>query len=671
MLTLERITIENFLPYDGVNEIRLGLGAQPITVVHGNNGIGKSSLFNAIRWALYGEARDRSGVLMPTHLLLNWAAEARRDIKFSVKLEITVVDEGDEDSLPLRYIVDRAASGRITKGSKDLDFDISLSLHNDLTGTQQAEQARMAVETFLPSDITRFFLFDGEMLNEYEDLVREGGESSRVHVRHAIESILGLPSLTRTTNDVMQVREKIQSEMKKVAKEQESLGKVRQEMDDIDAKLASRIIDAKAHNDDIAELEKKLAEANQQLQSSELAVQDANKLLEHERALDATDESEKRHKLLRQEHASNLWRDVLHETLRQRIDLLNVELSECTAADIARREFEYKIDLIEKSLAHAKCDSCQQSLPAKTIDALRLDKAELAVHHAKLTEQRSDERIETIRNAVAVLSDLTPARVTDLIDFEEKQISECVIERYRIELAIKDLKIRLEGHDPQKISAINSLRDSLHQRIGAAKKDLEAVVIDIQSLKAKRQDLNKLLVDDNNPQLQQLRAQYDIAESLESILIAAKDRFVENLRDEVEKRATEIFLRLTRDKSYTGLKISRDYGLSILGRDGDVVAVRSAGYEQIVAFSLIGALNALAVKRGPLIMDTPFGRLDSVHRSNILEFLPELCEQVVLLVHDGEVDAERDLEPLRTKIAHEYFLRQTEKGNTEIIEGVA
>jgi hypothetical protein len=41
----------------------------------------------------------------------------------------------------------------------------------------------------------------------------------------------------------------------------------------------------------------------------------------------------------------------------------------------------------------------------------------------------------------------------------------------------------------------------------------------------------------------------------------------------------------------------------------------SAGSEQIVALSLIGALNRCATREGPVVMDTPFGRLDRRHGS--------------------------------------------------------
>ena len=43
-------------------------------------------------------------------------------------------------------------------------------------------------------------------------------------------------------------------------------------------------------------------------------------------------------------------------------------------------------------------------------------------------------------------------------------------------------------------------------------------------------------------------------------------------------------------------------------------------------------------------MDTLLGRLDPAHRSNVLKYLPKMADQVVLLVHEGEIDPERDIQ---------------------------
>jgi DNA sulfur modification protein DndD len=101
--------------------------------------------------------------------------------------------------------------------------------------------------------------------------------------------------------------------------------------------------------------------------------------------------------------------------------------------------------------------------------------------------------------------------------------------------------------------------------------------------------------------------------------------------------------------------------------NGNPIPERSAGAEQIVALSLIGALNKNAVRQGPIIMDTPFGRLDPKHRENILKFIPTLSSQVTLLVHGGEVNKERDLVTIKQDIEREYEIRYVTSRRSEII----
>ena len=111
---------------------------------------------------------------------------------------------------------------------------------------------------------------------------------------------------------------------------------------------------------------------------------------------------------------------------------------------------------------------------------------------------------------------------------------------------------------------------------------------------------------------------------------------------------------MTTQRSYRGLEINDNYGLQIIDADGRHVPVRSAGAEQIVALSLIDGLNRTGRAAGPVIMDTPFGRLDLNHRENILKYLPSVTSQFVLLVHSGEIRKETDLAVIAERIGAVY-----------------
>jgi DNA sulfur modification protein DndD len=123
---------------------------------------------------------------------------------------------------------------------------------------------------------------------------------------------------------------------------------------------------------------------------------------------------------------------------------------------------------------------------------------------------------------------------------------------------------------------------------------------------------------------------------------------------------------MTTQKAYRGLEINKNYGLSIIDSSGRRVSLRSAGAEQVVALSLIDGLNRTGRSIGPVVMDTPFGRLDPRHRDNILSYLPTVTSQFVLLVHEGEIRPETDLASVKSRIGKVYAIREVSETISKI-----
>ena len=86
-----------------------------------------------------------------------------------------------------------------------------------------------------------------------------------------------------------------------------------------------------------------------------------------------------------------------------------------------------------------------------------------------------------------------------------------------------------------------------------------------------------------------------------------------------------------------------------------------------MALSLIDGLNKAARRLDPIVMDTPFGRLDSRHRQNVLRYLPEMAEQVILLVHEGEMDPSRDLPLIRDNVSAIYEIERVSSRQSRLV----
>jgi DNA sulfur modification protein DndD len=64
---------------------------------------------------------------------------------------------------------------------------------NTTLGPQERERA---LQQIFPNEIARFFLFDGELLQEYEELLINESEAGH-RISEAVERILGVPILKR------------------------------------------------------------------------------------------------------------------------------------------------------------------------------------------------------------------------------------------------------------------------------------------------------------------------------------------------------------------------------------------------------------------------------------------------------------------------------------------
>ena len=96
----------------------------------------------------------------------------------------------------------------------------------------------------------------------------------------------------------------------------------------------------------------------------------------------------------------------------------------------------------------------------------------------------------------------------------------------------------------------------------------------------------------------------------------------------------------------------------------------SAGEQQIYTTALLWGLAKTSSKPLPMILDTPLGRLDTIHRQLLVEhYFPYVSHQVVLLSTDTEIVGHL-LSLLKPYISHTFHLayRQTEE-HTTIEEG--
>ncbi len=639
-MILRRLTLTNIGPFNGRHDIDLRVEpSAPVILIHGENARGKTSFANAIRWCLYLRAKKRGGSLLPTLALMNTEALDARTYNMSVVLEFE--HEG------VAYEMERHAQAtKRPTSDRDLQIVSNLKRSGNLLPT---EAIRDTIGGILHEDISRFFLFDGEMLNEYENLLSAVDNGSQV-VRQSIEEILGLPALQRAARDLEELRSKTerrQLQEVKARRENERLTQDAQQKEDeltslvrdLQQNTAQRT-DLEATRDQLREDLAKFAEIQAEVRSLEQLEQDRKSLADEQ----AT-EREACKALL-----SEAWWLPLEAVIARELDAAEAIVKERQAKVARRREIEQEIQRIDITVTAGTCSACGQPLKETARPAIT-DRI-LGLRHELEELQATEQDFERPFSTITQLRPFAGGGNLQMVAERESRIRAIEIRLRRLDRRSEEIRERFQQHQRTEIQrvqreydlCISQLREvgRIHDLVSARQRDAKA------SLERLRQQIRSL--PDANPKLAGEAVLYS---ALKDLFEDGVGRFRERVRKDVETEATRIHRTLTTEPEYGGLRITDQYGLILVNNAGREIQ-RSAGSEQIVALALIGALNHCATSEGPIVMDTPFGRLDVGHRKNILKFAPDFGKQVILLVQSGELDRARDVEHLEGKVARQY-----------------
>jgi DNA sulfur modification protein DndD len=645
MLRLKRLEVEGFGPFAEPQVLEFP-EAPGVTVVYGENMRGKTSLLNAIRYAFFGTVLGRGSRVRRLHTISN--RDRISDGQFGFSVSLTFDYDGREHELV------RECKPSIKSPSNDEDYTQTVMLRrgNATMGPQERERA---LQQIFPKEVSRFFLFDGELLQEYEELLINESEAGH-RISEAIERILGVPILKRGRIHLTQLSE----DADKLAAKEASK---RQETQALGTALQQATEQKEAHQKELARLQQQLQELNVQRAEVEQFLQSVQKyasiLQERDETSTRLAQAAKDEKLCRgdlQKAMGEAWRSLLRDPVRA---------ARTAAQSEAQKELDsFLMSLRGKAVASGHCGTCDQDVPEAVLARLK----------ATLPE-KSGAAVEPAGGVSAAMS-----RLADLNKFNEadnvgevrqlwKRLRDLELEQVTLRDRISDLNAALADSDPETLRRSKSSYAEVVEKISVVKR-----AIDDEGKKAEEKDQNiqrlkKKLESSGTSDLRagQLRAK--ILRDASEVFGAAVERYKADLRARVEATSSKLFLSMTTEKQdFSGLTINEGYGLTIRHQDGRAEEARSAGAEHVVALALMGALQNNAPLRGPIVMDSPFGRLDENHTANVIQTLPEMAEQVVLLVYEAEVGKPRMRELLGTRLVREYQLERVSARRTNIRE---
>ncbi len=183
-MKLLKVKLFNFRQFYGAQTLVFSCDAKRnVTLVHAENGVGKTTLLNAIRWCFYGEVTNR---FEAKDQILNFEAAAEKDPLASV--EVTFEHEGRS------YIVERHSSYRNGNGRGEM----SLSAYSvDKNGSMhQLEAPDTFVNSVVPRAMAKYFFFDGEHAETFSS------ETNSRAVGQAIRDMLGCNVIEAAIQDL-------------------------------------------------------------------------------------------------------------------------------------------------------------------------------------------------------------------------------------------------------------------------------------------------------------------------------------------------------------------------------------------------------------------------------------------------------------------------------------
>lgn len=658
-MKLHRLTMHNFMPYKGDVSVDFPTDDfRNVMVVFGDNMRGKTSLLNAVRWGFYGKALGRHSIPIPLHLLPN--RDATRENDWMVDVRIEFEDQGH--LYDLRRRAEKAPL--VDRPSRPQDMRVETYLTKDgipIAGLEVANE----INQILPEQVSRFFLFDGELLGEYETLLIEGSEQGR-QIKEAIEEVLGVPALVHGRDELLTILRSAQRAQTKEIAHVSGLENQARHSAQLTAAQESAIADlAKLQ----AQLEKVRGERmglDDEIEAGQATLASKAKfdtLMEQQKEIGAAREAKRNERI---QLLADAWKDLLEIKVGERRQQLESQRTRLTSALRERGGAEKELRDLRKLLDTSTCPTCLQDISEERRTQIG---ASLGAIEGKLEHALDDSaELQRVSAQIEVLSRIRGSNVRDRISAIDRDLQGFEVRLTKNDNDLEKLRDELSESDAAELARKKALRDEKVKEEGRLQNVLESRKKDIEKLRNDLAVAQRAIESLAQSRSRRSTQKVSLTEKLETIFSRSIEDLRDRLREQVETLANEAFREMTTQKAYGGLEINSNYGLSIIDDNGQKVPLRSAGAEQVVALSLIDGLNRTGRAKGPIIMDTPFGRLDLKHRDNILQYLPTVTSQFIMLVHSGEIRPDSDLAGILPKIGKSYRIREVSPYQS-VIEG--
>ncbi|MDA7735950.1 hypothetical protein N8840_00345, partial [Porticoccaceae bacterium] len=503
------------------------------------------------------------------------------------------------------------------------------------------------IKEMLSSEISDFFLFDGEMLQQYKGLSTDTNSAKKLKTQ--IEKVIKTPYIKTARDDLKIIKRDLVQKIGEGTDDKQlqivlaGLRELSEEEDKYENTLDDLTGYIEAEREVLKSIESDLASHSAMMET----MTNLNEI--NEKVTFTVHEIDNAKEIIKSQ-GSNAWSYLASSLIQSKKMHLETEENELSSFIEENRTRDILTSLLDDSSHHCKlCDSILS--PEKKI-AIKNKLSDHSIQDTALAEEKLKD-IRKLLNKISSSDDLAilrrqPQKYYDkVVELQDYDIEIENLKRQTNLSEQKDIK-ELLTKQSESLHEIQKLEDSIDQcnqelyGPNAIKGNGLYGPEGIQKTKKIREDLLQKLQKDK-PAYDKNQNLLKLCTDAEKVLSNTLERLIEEVRKEIESSANEMYRKMTVEKSRTSLKINEAFGLDVIDVNGERITTSSAG-NQIVALSLLYGLKHATGLKGPLLIDTPFARVDLEHRQSMLNSYAEMTDQIILLVHSGEIHEGGDLE---------------------------